>query len=49
MAGHDDEEDRAPICSSCGVTALPSEAGPGFVCENAECPAFGDAVGDPSD
>lgn len=42
------DEDRAPICPFCGVTALPSESSPGpdadFVCENPDCPAFGDAI-----
>ena len=40
----DDEEDRAPICPSCGVTALPSELDQGFVCENPDCPAYGDEI-----
>lgn len=40
----DDEEGRAPICASCGVTKLPSEVGEGFVCENPDCPAYGDRV-----
>jgi len=40
----DASEDRAPICASCGVTALPSETGEGFVCENPDCPVYGDAV-----
>ena len=44
MADGGDEEDRAPICAACGVTALPSEVGEGFVCENADCPAYGDPV-----
>jgi hypothetical protein len=39
---------RAPICSSCGVTALPAELShvidSGFVCENPDCEAFGEAV-----
>ena len=39
---------RAPICPSCGVTALPAETSnvldSGFVCENPDCDAFGDAV-----
>jgi hypothetical protein len=41
-----DEEDRAPICPYCGVTALASESGDGetFVCENPDCEAFGEAV-----
>jgi hypothetical protein len=39
---------RAPICSSCGVTALPAELShvidSGFVCENPDCEAFGEPV-----
>jgi len=39
---------RAPICSSCGVTALPAETSnvidSGFVCENPDCDACGDVV-----
>ena len=39
---------RAPICPSCGVTALPAETSnvidSGFVCENPDCDAFGGAV-----
>ena len=39
---------RAPICPSCGVTALPAETSnviaSGYVCENPDCDAFGDAV-----
>lgn len=46
--GDDADVWRAPICSSCGVTALPAETSnvidSGFVCENADCDAFGDAV-----
>ena len=43
---HDDDADdeRAPICPSCGVTALPAETSNAFVCENPDCDAFGDAV-----
>ena len=37
--------DRAPICPACGVTALPSETGEGFVCENPDCSAYGEPVG----
>jgi hypothetical protein len=44
----DADEGRAPICPSCGVTALPAETAnvldPGFVCDNADCDAFGDTV-----
>jgi hypothetical protein len=42
-----DEGESAPICPHCGVTALPAEAAAGrdrFVCENPDCPAFGDEV-----
>ena len=39
---------RAPICPSCGVTALPADTSnvvdTAFVCENPDCDAFGDAV-----
>jgi hypothetical protein len=46
--GDDADVGRAPICSSCGVTALPAETSnvidSGFVCENPSCDAFGDAV-----
>jgi hypothetical protein len=42
------EADRAPICTWCGVTALPAES-PGedglvFICENPDCEAFGEPV-----
>ena len=42
-----ESDDRAPICPSCGVTALPMEGGGAetrFVCENPDCEAFGDEV-----
>lgn len=48
-----DDEDTdasgAPICPSCGVTALPAERvngddEAGFVCENPDCEAFGDVI-----
>ncbi len=43
------DEGRAPICPACGVTALPAETAnvidSGFVCENADCEAFGESVG----
>jgi hypothetical protein len=46
--GDDADIERAPICPSCGVTALPAETSnvidSGFVCENPDCDAFGDAV-----
>ena len=42
------DEGRAPICPSCGVTALPREASnvlePAFVCENPDCEAFGEEI-----
>lgn len=45
----DTDEDRAPICPWCGVTALPAELSnvidTGFVCENPDCDAFGEPVG----
>jgi hypothetical protein len=43
------EDGRAPICPYCGVTALPGDLAhvldTRFVCENADCEAFGDVVG----
>jgi hypothetical protein len=42
------DTERAPICPSCGVTALPAETSnvidSGFVCENPDCEAFRDVV-----
>ena len=42
------EDDRAPICPYCGVTALPADAGhvldTRFACEHPECEAFGEIV-----
>jgi hypothetical protein len=42
------EEDRAPICPFCGVTALPAELShvldTAFVCENPDCAAYGEAI-----
>jgi hypothetical protein len=42
------EVERAPICPDCGVTALPAEASnvidSPFVCDNADCEAFGELV-----
>ena len=41
------DDDRAPICGGCGVTALPMEGGQRevrFVCENPDCEAFGEPV-----
>jgi hypothetical protein len=49
MSDWDDAEvGRAPICPDCGVTALPAETAnvieTRFVCENPDCPAFGEPV-----
>lgn len=48
--GEDADVGRAPICPSCGVTALPAELShvidSGFVCENPDCEAFGEPIGD---
>lgn len=49
MSSWDEAEvDRAPICPSCGVTALPAEGASsddaGFVCENPACEAYGEAI-----
>ena len=49
MSSWDDAEiDRAPICPSCGVTALPAEPSNDddstFVCENPDCDAYGEVV-----
>jgi len=47
---HWDERDaqRAPICPSCGVTALPADTSnvldTAFICENPDCEAFGERV-----
>ncbi|MEX0659994.1 MAG: hypothetical protein WD080_12750 [Egibacteraceae bacterium] len=38
---------HAPICPSCGVTALPGAAvgiPAAFVCDNPDCEAFSEAV-----
>jgi hypothetical protein len=44
----DADDDRAPICPHCGVTALVAEGGgsvdAAFVCENPDCDAFGETV-----
>ena len=46
----DDEDDvgRAPICPTCGVTALPAETAnvldPTFIRENPDCEALGEPV-----
>ena len=41
-----DDEGRAPICPTCGVTALPAELShvidTRFVCENPDCEAYGE-------
>lgn len=45
---HDADVGRAPICPSCGVTALLAERleviDAVFVCENPDCEAFGEPV-----
>ena len=42
------DEGRAPICPHCGVTALPADTAnvldATFVCDNADCDAFGQPV-----
>ena len=44
----DADEGRAPICPSCGVTALPADPAnvidTAFVCENPDCEAFGERI-----
>jgi hypothetical protein len=48
--GEDDDTGvgRAPICPSCGVTALPADLShvvdSPFVCDNAECEAYGEVI-----
>lgn len=46
----DGDDGQAPICPWCGVTALPAALAnvldPGFVCDNADCDAYGEPVGD---
>ena len=52
--GHDgcmrfeDDDDRAPICPACGVTALPAHRSnvidSHFVCDNEDCEAYGEPV-----
>ena len=43
-----DEEGRAPICPYCGVTTLPAELAhvldTDFVCDNADCEAYGERI-----
>jgi hypothetical protein len=42
-----DQTDHAPICPNCGVTALPVDAfGTGFACDNDDCDAYGELIGD---
>lgn len=42
------DEDRAPLCQWCGVTALPADASnvvdTEFMCENPDCEAFGELI-----
>jgi hypothetical protein len=42
------DEQRAPICPYCGVTALPADTAnvvdTRFMCENPDCEAFGEEV-----
>ena len=44
----DEDENRAPICPFCGVTALPAELShvvdTGFICDNTDCDAYGEPV-----
>ncbi len=41
-----DDDDVSPICPDCGVSALPPEAmGEPSMCENPDCPAFGEPIG----
>ena len=41
-----DDDDVSPICNACGVSALPPEApGEPSMCENPNCPAFGELMG----
>lgn len=42
----DADVERAPICPYCGVTCLAAETWGdlAFVCENADCEAFGDTL-----
>ena len=45
----DPDEGRAPICPDCGVTTLPAELShvldTEFVCDNADCEAYGEHIG----
>ena len=44
----DSTEGRAPICPYCGVTTLPNAPAnvidPAFVCDNADCEAYGEII-----
>jgi hypothetical protein len=41
-----DDGDVSPICTACGVSALPPEVpGEPSMCENPNCPAFGELMG----
>jgi len=48
MRFEDDDDNRAPICPACGVTALPAHwshvIDSHFVCDNEECEAYGEPV-----
>lgn len=40
-----EDDDISPICSTCGVSALPPEApGEPSMCENPNCPTFGELM-----
>jgi hypothetical protein len=40
-----DDGDVSPLCPACGVSALPPEApGEPSMCENPDCPAFGEPM-----
>jgi hypothetical protein len=45
----DPDDGRAPICPYCGVTTLPAELAnvldTEFVCDNADCDAYGEPIG----
>ena len=47
-ADEDADVGRPPICPHCGVTALPADTfnviDSAFVCDNAECEAYGEVV-----
>ena len=49
MSEHDNADvGRAPICPHCGETARPADFSnvidSAFVCDNAECDAFGEVI-----